>query len=75
MTNDEMELWDRFAAMAMQAIITKHGGYEDDKSHPKAIRSFSENAPTVDEVAGYAYAQADAMMVARAQAIKAAADE
>lgn len=61
----ECSLRDYFAALAMQALIAKHGGFEDDLSHPEAIRGFSEDAPDVDRVAEYAYIQADAMMKAR----------
>jgi hypothetical protein len=60
-----MTLRDYFAAKAMQALIAKHGGYSDDLSHPQAIRGYSEDAPDVDNVAEYAYCQADAMLKAR----------
>lgn len=60
-----VSLRDYFAAKAMQALIAKHGGYEDDLTSRHAIRSFSEDAPNVDQVSVYAYAQADAMIEAR----------
>lgn len=60
-----LTLRDYFAAKAMQGLLTKHGGYEDDMSAPYSVVSFSENAPNVDQAAEYAYAQADAMIKAR----------
>ena len=62
---DGMTLIDYFAAKAMQGLIAKHGGYEDDMTAPNAIRSFSEDAPNIDAIAWYAYQMADAMMCAR----------
>ena len=62
---DGMTLRDYFAAKAMQGLIAKHGGYEDDMTAPSAIRSFSEDAPNIEIVSFYAYNIADAMMCAR----------
>ena len=62
--NNGMTLRDYFAAKAMNALLTKQGpygeAYGDDR--PSA---YSEDAQTVDELAEYAYAQADAMLIAR----------
>ena len=63
--NEGMTIRDYFAGKVMESIISKHGGYEDDLSGKSAVRSFSEDAPNVDEVAIYAYTQADAMLKAR----------
>ena len=60
-----MTLRDYFAAKAMQGLIAKHGGYEDDMTAPNAIRSFSEDAPNIEIISFYAYDIADAMMCAR----------
>jgi hypothetical protein len=61
----EITLRDYFAAKAMQALISAHGGYEDDSLSPNAIASFSEDAPNIDLVADYAYNAADAMLERR----------
>jgi len=60
-----MSLRDYFAAKAMQALLSKHGGYADDESCPGYRPCLSENALDVDCLAEYAYSQADAMLAER----------
>ena len=55
-----LTLRDYFAAKAMQALLTKQGPYGEDR-----LRPYSENVQNVDELAEYAYTQADAMLEAR----------
>ena len=56
-----MTLRDYFAAKAMAALLSRSGPYGEDK---KPI--CREDVFTVDELAEYAYAQADAMLTIRA---------
>jgi hypothetical protein len=60
-----MSLLDYFAAKAMQALVTHHGAYCDDTTSCGRGGGGSEDALDVEEVADYAYCQADAMMVER----------
>lgn len=60
-----MVLRDELASRAMMAMLIKYGGYVDDASAHGATSGFSEGVPNVDEIAEYAYAQADAMLKAR----------
>lgn len=60
-----MTLRDYFAAKAMQALVTKCGAMEDDMCDPQAMPMADEDAPNVDQIAVYSYAQADAMLEAR----------
>ena len=53
---------DMFAGMAMQAILSKYGCYENDRSSSGAFPKGKEDVPTVDNIAEYVYAQADAMI-------------
>jgi hypothetical protein len=55
-----MDLRDCFAAKAMAALLSHSGPYGEDQ---KPI--CREDVFTVDELAEYAYAQADAMLEAR----------
>lgn len=58
-------LRDELAGKVVQALISAHGGYQDDNTAPHAIPSFSEDAPDVIQAAEYAYSQADAMLSTR----------
>lgn len=58
--NNGMTLRDYFAAKAMQALLTKQGPYGDDVG-----KQYRDDVQHVDELAGYAYIQADAMLKAR----------
>ena len=59
--NDKgMTLRDYFAAKAMAALLSRSGPYGEDQ---KPI--CREDVFTVDELAEYAYAQADAMLTIR----------
>ena len=58
----ELVLRDYFAAKAMQSLLSFCGPYEDDPSSPTALPKGKNTRPNVDEVAQYAYAQADAML-------------
>lgn len=60
-----MTLRDYFAAKAMGSLLSYCGPYEDDETSPFAFRCGKETAPTVDDVANYAYSMADAMLRAR----------
>ena len=60
-----MSLLDYFAAKAMQALLTHHGAYCDDTTSCGRGGGGSEDALDVEEVADYAYCQADAMMFER----------
>lgn len=62
----DITLRDYFAARAMQSLIEFCGPYEDDPSSPTALPKGKNTRPNVDEVAQYAYAQADAMLEYRA---------
>lgn len=53
---------EHFAALSMQALLSKHGGHEGDMSSPCAIRSFSEEAPDIHTVAKYSCNMADALL-------------
>jgi hypothetical protein len=55
--HDWMTLRDYFAAKAMEALLSHSGPYGEDQE-PKC----RDDVFTVDELADYAYAQADAMM-------------
>ena len=55
-----MLLRDYFAGKAMQALLTKQGPYGEDQSPV-----YSEYVQPVNELAEYAYVQADAMLEAR----------
>ena len=57
MINNEMTLRDYFAAKAMAALLSLSGPYGEDQSP-----IFREDVLTVDELAKYAYEQADAML-------------
>lgn len=60
-----MTLRDYFAAKAMQALLSHHGGYVElcgDHSEPASL---SEDALDNDFIADYAYNQADAMLERR----------
>ena len=61
--NDQMGMTmrDYFAAKAMAALLSRSGPYGEDQ---KPI--CREDVFTVDELAEYAYAQADAMLTIRA---------
>lgn len=66
-SNDQlgMTLRDYFAAKAMQALLSHHGGYIElcgDHSEPASL---SEDALDNDFIADYAYNQADAMLERR----------
>lgn len=60
-----MALRDYFAAKAMESIIAKLGPYADDELAPATPPGLKEDAPNIDQVSQYAYAQADAMLRAR----------
>jgi hypothetical protein len=60
--HDGMDLRDYFAAKAMQGLMTQLSPYGEDLPAP-----YSEKTMTVDEVAKYSYAMADAMMQERLQ--------
>jgi len=64
-TEGGMSMRDYFAAKAMQSLLSKCGPYEDDESSSNRFPMGKEQAPTVHEVALYAYAQAEAMMEQR----------
>lgn len=65
MVHGGLTVCDYFAAKAMQALISHHGAYCDDVSVPGSVGS--EDVMHVDQVSEYAYAQADAMLAARAK--------
>ena len=58
----EIDLRDYFAAKAMQSLLSFCGPYEDDTSSPTAFPKGKSTRPHVDQIASYAYAQADAML-------------
>ena len=60
-----MTLRDYFAAKAMLALLTHHGGYTGDEAHPSSIPCLREDVLDVDSLAQYAYLQADAMLAER----------
>lgn len=60
-----MTLRDYFAAKAMLALLTHHGGYTGDEAHPSSIPCLREDVLDVDSLAQYAYSQADAMLAER----------
>ena len=60
-----MTLRDYFAAKAMLALLTHHGGYTGDEAHQSSIPCLREDVLDVDSLAQYAYSQADAMLAAR----------
>ena len=57
-----MSLRDYFAAKAMLALLTHHGGYTGDEAHQSSIPCLREDVLDVDSLAQYAYSQADAML-------------
>ena len=60
-----MTLRDYFAAKAMLALLTHHGGYTGDEAHQSSIPCLREDVLDVDSLAQYAYSQADAMLAER----------
>jgi len=58
--NDGMSLRDYFAAKAMQALLAKQGPYGEDFEP-----AYRDDVQHIDELAQYAYSQADAMLKAR----------
>jgi len=60
-----MTLRDYFAAKAMLALLTHHGGYTGDEAHQSSIPCLREDVLDVDSLAQYAYLQADAMLAER----------
>lgn len=60
-----MSLRDYFAAKAMLALLTHHGGYTGDEAHQSSIPCLREDVLDVDSLAQYAYSQADAMLAER----------
>ena len=63
--SDGMSLRDYFAAKAMLALLTHHGGYTGDEAHQSSIPCLREDVLDVDSLAQYAYLQADAMLAER----------
>ena len=60
-----MSLRDYFAAKAMLALLTHHGGYTGDEADQSSIPCLREDVLDVDSLAQYAYSQADAMLAER----------
>jgi len=60
-----MTLRDYFAAKAMLALLTHHGGYTGDEAHQSSIPCLREDVLDVDSLAQYAYLQSDAMLAER----------
>jgi len=56
----DMTLRDEFAAKAMAALLSHSGPYGEDQTP-----NCREDVFTVDELAEYAYIQADSMLAAR----------
>ena len=60
-----IDLRDYFAAKAMLALLTHHGGYTGDEAHQSSIPCLRDDVLDVDSLAQYAYSQADAMLAER----------